>query len=129
MRFAYLTTDEVNQALTLEMALECGVTLYPLAPKDGPPDGSYDAVLCDWDSWPPAERAGFLAAMDGQPYRPAAVHSYDLDEDLVETLLRLGVAAYRNVQLEGLVRLCHAARLSRALIPSGHDLGVASPSA
>ena len=63
MRIAYLTTDEVNEALALEMALACDVALEPLVPKQGPPDAGYDAVLIDWDHWPPEQRAELLARL------------------------------------------------------------------
>jgi hypothetical protein len=113
MRFAYLTSDEVNQALALEMAPQCGVTLYPLAPKDGLPDGSYEAVLCDWDSWPAEQRAEFLAALDGLPHRPAAVHGYYLDDGHAACLRDRGVAVHSSLQLEIFRWLCRAASLVR----------------
>src|SRR5947209_7133634 len=47
MRFAYLTTDEVNEALARDLALACGATLEPLGPRDGLPGPGYDVVLLD----------------------------------------------------------------------------------
>ena len=40
MKLAYLTTDEVNAALAVEMGYECGVTVQLLDPRDGTPDDS-----------------------------------------------------------------------------------------
>ncbi len=125
MQFAYLSTDEVNQALALELALECGVSLHQLAPKEGPPDRGYDAVLCDWDSWPPEGRREFLAETGGMPYRPAAVHGYNLDEDEADILTRRGVTVYRNIQREVFLRLCRALMPTRAPNTSEHDQGSA----
>jgi hypothetical protein len=53
---AYLTTDEVNLDLADRLATECGAILYPLSFRDGPPNGAFEAVLCDWDSLPPLWR-------------------------------------------------------------------------
>jgi hypothetical protein len=109
MRFAYLTTDEVNGALALETARDCGVALYPLAPKEGPPDASYDAVLCDWDFWPAELRQELLAGQGGPPYRPLAVHGYNLDEAQAEALRMLGVAVHAGLQPEVFLQLRQAA--------------------
>src|SRR5262249_54152930 len=82
MRVAYLTTDEVNEEQARQMAQECGLTLCPLAPKDDPPDGAYDAVLYDWDSWPAEGRREALAAMLAGPLPHAvALHGYHLEDD------------------------------------------------
>jgi hypothetical protein len=98
MRFAYLSTDEVNQALASEMATECGI-LFHLAPKDGPPDGSYDAVVCDWDNWPAAQRQEFLNLLaDGPAARPVAVHGYNVSDRLKKALLNCGALVVTNLQ-------------------------------
>jgi hypothetical protein len=55
MPLAYLTTDEVNEALAPELADTCGVALEPLVPEHVPPDAGYRALLIDWDLWPPEE--------------------------------------------------------------------------
>jgi hypothetical protein len=100
MRIAYLTTDEVNEALALEMAQACGVALCPLAPRDGPPDAGYDAVLCDWDFWPPERREELLAEQAGPPSRPLAVHGYNMDEAEEKSLRSRGVAVHRGLRPE-----------------------------
>ena len=67
MRCAYLTTDEVNNALALEWAATCGIVLFPLTPKEGLPGREYDAVLCDWDFWPVELRREMLADLRTGP--------------------------------------------------------------
>jgi hypothetical protein len=110
MRCAYLSTDEVNQALAVAMAVECGVTLYALAPRDGPPDGSYDVVVCDWDSWPAQGRRDFLARLPfGSPTRCAVVHGYYLTDEEAATLIQNGVLVHRVLQPE----------LFQSLVPEG----------
>jgi hypothetical protein len=101
MRLAYLTTEEVNQALAPEMAHRCGVTVHPLWPKDPPPDGEYDAVLYDWDSWPAARRQQLLAGLvNAPPHRPVAVHGYHLTDGQAEALRSHGVAVHRSLRPE-----------------------------
>jgi len=101
MRFAYLTTDEVNQALAVEMAANCGVILCPFAPKDGSSYGTFDAVLCDWDSWPENGRSSFLSELKhGALPKRLAVHGYNLTSDEVTSLLTKGVIVYRMLKAE-----------------------------
>jgi hypothetical protein len=114
MRLAYLTTDEVNEALTQTMAHARGVALEPRAPKQRPPGSHYDAVLVDWDHWPPEHRAEFLAGLrDGLPARPVAVHGYGLEDGLRADLRARGVVVRRRLGL-GLIRL-----LQQAAAPVG----------
>jgi hypothetical protein len=109
MRFAYLTTDEVNEALAMEMAQACGVALETLVPKEGPPDARYEAVLIDWDHWPPERRAEFLAGLcDGPPPWRVAVHGYSLEDGIAETLRARGVVMHRRLRPE-VIRLLREA--------------------
>jgi hypothetical protein len=99
MRIAYLTTDEVNEQLALQMATECGITLCPLAPKDAPPDGEYDAVLYDWDYLPVEEQREVMAELlSGLLPHAVALHSYNLEDYQVEALRGNNVAVYRRLQ-------------------------------
>jgi hypothetical protein len=122
MRFAYLTTDEVNQSLAPEMALGCGITLDTLFPKDGPPDRGYDAVVYDWDSWPVELRQEFLAGLEKEPlYRRVAVHAYHLPEDHAQALRSRGVILCRSLQPEVFERLHRASLPISATEGRGDD--------
>ncbi len=101
MKIAYLTTDEVNEDLALQMADECGVTLYPLTFTDGPTEGRFDAVLYDWDSLPQQRREEILLeALTGSSSYPVAVHGYGLEEEEVKTLHQDGVAVFHRLEPE-----------------------------
>jgi hypothetical protein len=53
MLIGYRTIDEVNEDTARQLAQACGVRLYPLWPREAPPDGGFDAVLYDRDCLPP----------------------------------------------------------------------------
>jgi hypothetical protein len=111
MRCAYLTIDEVNEALAVEMAGACGVLLDLLTPKEAPPHAEHDAVLIDWDHWPAERREGLLAGLRGGPLpRPVAVHSYNLVDGQAEALRAQGVTVHRSLQPEVFQSLREAAR-------------------
>jgi len=120
MRLAYLTTDEVNEALAQRMADDCGVALEPRVPKQGPPDAGYDAVLIDWDHWPLDQRAELLARLcDGLPPWRVAVHGYTLEDGLAAALRAGGVVVHRHL-LPEMIRL-----LQDALVPAGASAALA----
>ena len=120
MRFAYLTLDEVHEDLALELAATCGVTLCPLAPKDGPPDGRFDAVLIDWDSWPCQRRQEALTELLSRPTPcPVAVHGYNLEDGQVKSLCHQGVAIYGSLRPEMFRRLRRLVLARRAAEATG----------
>src|SRR5262249_23761066 len=97
----------------------CGVTIRPLAPRDEPPDGAFDAILCDWDYWP-ADRHGEVLA--GLGAAPVAVHSYRLDEDQSEALRSKGVAVFRRLDVEVLHTLKQAiCQVREAVRPAARE--------
>ena len=124
MRVAYLTTDEVNLTLAEQMAAACGVTLCPLAPKDTPPDGGFDAVLYDWDYWPADLRQRAAASPRTGP--PVALHGYNVRRDEAADLRRRGVAVHRRLRPK-VFRLLRqdvlAARVAAATPPCPPRLG------
>jgi hypothetical protein len=130
MRVAYLTTDEVNERLAQEFAIGCGVALCPLAPKEEPPDGEYDAVLYDLDSLPVERQREVMAALLAGPLpRAVAVHGYNMEDDQVEALRRRTVAVYRILQprVFRFLRLAViSVRAARALGRKGDDGRTAS---
>src|SRR5262245_40461602 len=99
MLIAYLTTDEVNQELALEMAQQCGITLCPVWPRDSQPDGQFDGVLYDWDYLPVQHQQQLLAELlSGLAPQPAALHSFNLPEDLAKALRERHVAVHRRLE-------------------------------
>jgi hypothetical protein len=100
MKFAYLTTDEVNGALAVEMGQECGVSVELLDPRDGPAEAGYDAVVCDWDFWPVPERQRFVKELPVGQRLSRALHSYNVDDAQGEQLRRRGVAVFARLQRE-----------------------------
>jgi hypothetical protein len=118
MRIAYLTTDAVNEDRALEMAQRHGITLCPLAPGDGPPDGSFDAVLCDWDYWPAREEV-LEELLAGPAARPVALHSYNVGPDQAAALRRRGVAVHRHLRAAVLGSLRQAVLAARVAAACG----------
>jgi hypothetical protein len=107
---AYLTLDEVNEDLALRLAEESGALLYAPAPRRAMPGGPFDALLYDWDSLPAERRQSVLEeVLGGWLPCPVAVHGYNMDEGLEETLSRQGVAVYRRLEPELFVQLVSSA--------------------
>ena len=101
MLIAYVTTDEVNEQLALQMAEENGETLCPLSPCDAPPDEDFDAVVYDWDYLPVQLQQGILAGLlAGEAPCPAVLHGYNVDHGCVSALRRQNVAVYRTLRPE-----------------------------
>jgi hypothetical protein len=120
MRVAYLTTDEVNEQLAQQMAVACGVTLCPLAPKDAPPDGECDAVLYDWDYLPIEWQREVMAELLSSPLpHPVALHGYNLEDGQVEVLRRNAVVVYRRLQ----PRVFRSLRLEVIAVRAANALG------
>jgi hypothetical protein len=101
MLLAYLTTDEVNQRLAVEMAEECGITLDPQRFTEVPSIRRFDAVLYDWNSLVSFQQEEVLKdSLATLPSCPLAVHGYGLEEDTVESLRQDGVAVFDHLDLE-----------------------------
>ncbi len=101
MQVAYLTTDEINEALALRMAEACDVALYAFSCRDAPADGSFDAVLYDWDCLPLPWRQKVLSKLLSGPSSGwVVVHSYNLDEKHATALRRNGVAVFTRLEPE-----------------------------
>lgn len=117
MRVAYVTTDEVNERLAMQMAANCGTTLDAFSPKDPPPDGEYAAVLYDLDYLPPAPGRNVLGELLAQPPgRPVAVHSYRLGQRQAAALRRHGCAVYPRLEMSVFRQLRTA--VERAAVPA-----------
>jgi hypothetical protein len=100
VRIAYLTTDEVNGALAVQMAAECGMALDARWPRDWPPQAPLEAVVYDLDYLPPEQRQEILWQLLAEAVQiPTVVHSYQLEEHQVETLRRHGVVVERRLDV------------------------------
>jgi hypothetical protein len=100
---AYLSHDEVNLDLARRLADAAGAVLCPLFVRHKESAASFDAVLCDLDCLPAAERAGTLKALLAGPVTcPVAVHSHSLERAEVQALRAKGVAVSRRLH-EGVV--------------------------
>jgi hypothetical protein len=122
MRIAYATTDEVNQALAVQLAQENGAVIHELLPRDAPPVGQFDAVLYDLDDVPKPQRWEILARLLSDPSScPKAVHGYDLPEEQVSTLRKHGIVVSQHLEPELFGSLCRAvqAPLLRPTLPEG----------
>jgi hypothetical protein len=111
MRIAYLTTDEVNQELASQLAADQQAQLEVIWPRDEPPDGRFDAVIYDLDCLPPPLRQQLLTDLaSGGAGRPAAVHSYALEDEQIKTLLGRGVIVRPRLRAALFRRLSAAVR-------------------
>jgi len=118
MRVAFLTTDEVNVELARQCAAECGAHLQRILPKDGVPNGRFDAVCYDLDDAPPERRAEILRGLLSRPTtRPTAVHGYGLNEDQVGRLRRRGVVVAQHLEPKVFWTLLRAVDLGLSTVP------------
>jgi hypothetical protein len=118
MRIAYMTIDEVNQALAAHLVAECSAVVCTLLPKHPSPAGPFDAVIYDLDGMPSDERSALLEHLGrGTPDHPTAVHGYDLTVEQTGALIRNGVAAARRLHTGLLRSLLSAVRRVRETVP------------
>jgi hypothetical protein len=98
MRFAYLTTDEVNLDLALRVAEECNLAFDAVSFQEPLSDGRFDAVIYDWDYLPPDKRRELLAQLLSGPLaQPLALHSYNLSQEEVDALRGQGAIVSRHL--------------------------------
>ena len=136
MRIAYLTTDEVNEQLAVDLANECGASLHVLSLRDSPPDGEFDAVLYDLDYFPTPQRQKLLSDLlaGPSPHR-VALHSYNLEEYQIDALRGNGIAVHRRLGSEifqllhrGADRVVHQTELQEiSELPRSLGVGLRTP--
>ena len=120
MRIAYWTIDDVNLCVARDLAEAHDATIDHVMgrEKESPEDADaviYDAVLYDLDFIPNTMREEILARLALAPVAvPVAVHSYNLDEAQIESLLARGVAVYRRLESEVFGNLRDADSYSRS---------------
>jgi hypothetical protein len=118
MLVGYLSVDEVNRDLVVQMAAACGATVRLLSPKAQDLDGDFGAVLYDLESVPPKQRAEIVAELLHAPLtRPVAVHSYKLDTE-ADLLRDKGIIVARRLEPNLFRALCRSLRSTSALRPS-----------
>jgi hypothetical protein len=124
MLVAYLSYEEVNTALAEPMARRHGITLDVLQPRDGPPNGEYDAVLYDWDCWPCEGRAQAVPEwLSGPPPRPTALHGYNVENEQAEALRCNGVVVESRLGPALFQRLRQAILAARVAGTTGAGAG------
>jgi hypothetical protein len=105
MLCTYLSIDEVNQDWAEKLAIESGVELDSISPRDLSPENS-DCLLVDLDSLPAGYGKTVLAdLLAGKREGPAAVHSYHLRRRDARLLRRRGVIVSRRLEPEVFRRL------------------------
>jgi hypothetical protein len=98
MLIAFCSLDPVNERLARELAEAFDDTLCPLYPKDGPPDGQFEAAIYDLDHWPGDSRKEILARLCQEPPPcPVAICSYNLDEGEAKALNVRGVVVFSRL--------------------------------
>jgi hypothetical protein len=125
MRIAYLTTDEANQDLALELAQRHDIMLCIVEPRDSAPVAGFDGVLCDWDYWPAEAKVPLLQGWLGQAsVPPLGLHSYQMDGEQAEALRRRGIAVHRVLEPGVFTALRQAILAGRVAALGGESCGL-----
>src|SRR5260370_19668657 len=98
MKLAYISTDEVNQDLAVQLADECGIAVYSVRYVNARRHDAFDALLYDWDSLPWIRRRDIFLASVASATCPVAVHGFSLDDEIAEALHQDGVAVFRRLE-------------------------------
>jgi hypothetical protein len=118
MRIAHITTDEVNQALAVQVARPLGAAMTPLGPGEMSTHFLFDAVLFDLDRVPPDRRAALLDEIHSETTdRPMAVYGYCLSEEQARKLRFHGVAVAQRLHAALIRTLANAARQNLGAVP------------
>jgi hypothetical protein len=135
MRVAYLTTDEANQNLALELAQRHGLMLCSVEPRDYAPVPRSTGCSATGITGPPRPRAPLLEGWLGQASVPSlALHSYQVNGEQAEALRRRGIAVHRVLEpivFTALRQAILAALVAAALgrepcdVPTGQQEGAA----
>jgi hypothetical protein len=118
MRFAHVTTDEVNQALAIQAARAVGAIVTAIGSAEIPAHAGFDAVLYDLDRVPLDRREMLLDEIgsDGNGV-PLAVYGYCLSEAQAQKLRFRGVAVAQRFHAALMRTLAKAARKNLAAVP------------
>jgi hypothetical protein len=122
MRIAYLTTDRLNRELAVRAAESCGADLDLTLPVTDRSPGPSAATLYDLDHLEAEHRQSVLDDLiSGPSPSPAAVHSSDLQDEVVAALRARGVVVSHGVGPEVFQQLCRLAAPRREETPDGDD--------
>jgi hypothetical protein len=116
MRVAYISTNELNHDLAVQLGDECGITVFPTRSVDARHHGAFDALLYDWDSLSPLRHEETFVAALAATECPVAVHGYGLDREEAETLHQDGIAVFGRLDARIFTRLRGSVRHVRAAV-------------
>jgi hypothetical protein len=97
MKFAYISTDEVNQNLAVQIADEYHIAVCPVSYVDARQHDRFDALLYDWDSLSWLRRNEICVASLASGLCPVGVHGFSFDNERAETLHQDGIAVFRRL--------------------------------
>jgi hypothetical protein len=107
MRITYLTTDELNGELAAQAGKACGADLAVALPRRNRAPDPSAATLYDLDHLGAENsRAVLEDLLSGRSPAPAAVHSYNLQDEEVAALHTRGVVVARRIEPELIQHLC-----------------------
>jgi hypothetical protein len=106
MRIEYLSNDDVNQQLAVQLADQCGATLEVRSFEDPPSRHAYDFVVYDLDYLPATQRDQILGELLARPVRlPLVVHSFNLQAKEIAGLEANGVRVFCRLGLDLFLKL------------------------
>jgi hypothetical protein len=118
VRIAHVTTDEVNQALAVQVAKPLGAIVTPLGPDEISRLGQFDAVVYDLDRVPPDRRGPLLDQIRSETSAvPMAVYGYCLSEEQAGELRYHGVAVGQRLHARLIRTLANAVRQNLTTVP------------
>lgn len=120
MKLAILTLDEIAFEDAKQIADRLGHTLQCWWPKEGSPDGLFDALIYDVNSSAPerGQREGLVRMLCTEPLScSVAVYGYSLDDAQTHVLQQHGVLVRCRFMSELLEELCASADSFRLADP------------
>jgi hypothetical protein len=118
MRIAHVTNDEVNQAISVQIAKRLDASVTMLGLDETAPLVPYDAVLYDLDRIPLDRRRSLLREIRSHKTAvPMAVYGYSLSEGQADRLRFHGVAVAQRLHSRLIRVVVNAVRQQLAAVP------------